>query len=97
MTDDFGDMELDLDPLDMDFSGLIYKPEIWSKVKKAIEDGILIQPNKCSNCGRLCTPVAHHEDYSKPLEVSWLCRACHKIEHPVSPWRNTYSKIPRLR
>ena len=24
---------------------------------------------------------AHHEDYSKPLEVTWLCRRCHNFLH----------------
>ena len=24
---------------------------------------------------------AHHEDYTKPREVAWLCRACHMARH----------------
>jgi len=24
---------------------------------------------------------AHHNDYSKPLEVVWLCRDCHRLIH----------------
>lgn len=31
-------------------------------------------------CGR--SPVcAHHEDYSKPLDVTWLCAYCHGLRH----------------
>jgi hypothetical protein len=34
----------------------------------------------CEVCG--CSESqAHHEDYNKPLEVIWLCKACHKAIH----------------
>jgi len=46
-------------------------------VSKAIALGRLIRPNECSKCHRTCKPEAHHEDYSKSLEVIWLCRPCH--------------------
>jgi len=34
----------------------------------------------CEKCGE--TKVqAHHDDYSRPLDVRWLCSRCHGIEH----------------
>ncbi len=47
-------------------------------VKYALREGQLIkQP-----CGCGCVEVeAHHEDYSKPLEVVWICRPCHRKYH----------------
>ena len=46
-------------------------------VHNAIRDGRLIRPGACSSCGVKCVPEGHHEDHTKPLEVIWLCRACH--------------------
>jgi hypothetical protein len=46
-------------------------------VYEAGRSGKLRRPCCCSVCGSACKPDAHHEDYSKPLEVVWLCRKCH--------------------
>lgn len=35
----------------------------------------------CSVCGSVLNVQAHHPDYSKPLEVIWLCTPCHADEH----------------
>ena len=40
----------------------------------------LIKRGTCKKCGAKKTD-AHHEDYSKPLVVSWLCRKCHAETH----------------
>jgi hypothetical protein len=39
-----------------------------------------ITRKQCQGCG---DPKAqmHHPDYSKPLEVEWLCRPCHLALH----------------
>lgn len=41
----------------------------------------LVKPLLCSKCNRQTKLSAHHEDYSKPLEVLWLCSSCHKLLH----------------
>jgi hypothetical protein len=50
-------------------------------VGNAIRDGSLDRPAKCSRCGVRCVPHGHHEDYTKPLEVTWLCLPCHGKRH----------------
>ena len=45
----------------------------------AIRDGRLVR-QPCEVCG--ATEVeAHHDDYSKPLDVRWLCFTCHRAHH----------------
>jgi hypothetical protein len=51
----------------------------------AIKSGRLTKPNNCSNCNESTKIEAHHPDYSKPLEVVWLCVTCHIEEHRNFP------------
>ena len=48
-------------------------------VARAIRNGSLLRL-PCIRCGA-DKSLAHHEDYDKPLEVMWLCQACHKQRH----------------
>ena len=41
----------------------------------------LKNPRVCSECPSTLHVEAHHDDYSKPLDVRWLCAACHKQHH----------------
>lgn len=50
-------------------------------VNNAVRDGILIRPAKCPICKKTRQIEGHHEDYTKPLEVDWMCSACHKQFH----------------
>lgn len=45
------------------------------KVSNAIRRGKLLKEN-CEKCGS-DNVEAHHDDYSKPLDVRWLCRKHH--------------------
>ena len=47
---------------------------------KAVYNGRLPRPAVCSQCGGP-RPQAHHADYSKPLDVLWLCLKCHRRTH----------------
>ena len=50
-------------------------------VMYAVKLGMLLKPENCEKCMKKCAPHGHHTDYSKPLEVIWLCHSCHKLEH----------------
>jgi ribosomal protein S27AE len=39
-----------------------------------------IAKQACESCGATKTQ-AHHDDYSKPLDVRWLCVSCHVAHH----------------
>ncbi len=51
-------------------------------VRLALNAGRITKPRTCSGCG--CTDEdarieAHHADYSRPLDVTWLCTTCHRL------------------
>lgn len=50
-----------------------------SAVGNAVRDGKL-HKKPCLMCGAEKV-VGHHVDYSKPLDVIWLCQGCHKLIH----------------
>jgi ribosomal protein S27AE len=56
-------------------------------VSNAIRYGKLVK-NACEVCGASKVD-AHHNDYTKPLEVVWLCHKCHynedKVKHSGPP------------
>lgn len=49
----------------------------------AVRDG-RVQRRPCEICGSPDTE-AHHEDYSRPLDVRWLCFKHHRIFHGQRP------------
>lgn len=52
----------------------------WNKVRRAVRLGRIIR-GACAKCGWIGKTQAHHEDYSKPLDVVWLCPPCHRKHH----------------
>lgn len=50
------------------------------KVAKALKSGRLSR-KPCSRCGSEINVHAHHEDYSRWLDVIWLCGVCHMQRH----------------
>jgi hypothetical protein len=48
-------------------------------VSKALREGTL-KRGQCEQCGSFRVE-AHHDDYSQPLIVRWLCRGDHQRHH----------------
>lgn len=70
-----------------------WRKAVGAKVQAAVKSGRLVK-QPCEVCGELpawtgepskpgayATVVAHHDDYSKPLDVRWLCRWHHAEHH----------------
>ena len=59
------------------------KYKAYAIVKYSINKGDLVR-QPCEWCGSTDNVHAHHDDYSKPLEVMWLCGSgnnCHGKRH----------------
>jgi hypothetical protein len=59
------------------------------ELRWALDAGRITRPNVCEQCG-IIDPKrtdgrtlihGHHDDYSKPLDVRWLCCKCHNAHH----------------
>lgn len=51
---------------------------------EAVKRGRVVKPDSCEDCGQQFEKRllhGHHEDYSKPLDVNWLCYRCHGKRH----------------
>jgi hypothetical protein len=56
-------------------------------LRKAVERGRIAKPAFCQICLTACNPHGHHDDYSAPLAVRWVCQACHSVIHGRSPYQ----------
>jgi len=61
-----------------------------SKVNYAIRTGKLIK-EPCCMCGSIMVQ-AHHDDYSQPLVIMWLCAIHHKSRHAFLDYIEDISK-----
>jgi hypothetical protein len=53
-------------------------------LNNAVRDG-RIQKQPCAVCSTDKNVHAHHSDYSRPLDVKWLCAKCHHRIHAIFP------------
>jgi hypothetical protein len=44
-----------------------------------------LKKGPCTICGTTDRVHGHHKDYSKPLDVTWLCARCHHRIHAAFP------------
>ena len=68
-----------------------YKRKAHKIVEYALMRGDLIR-EPCERCGTTDNVQAHHDDYSRPLDIMWLCPSHHGDRH--SELRCGEAKIP---
>ena len=60
------------------------KSTAHNKLSRAIKKGLVKRLAFCEICQSQQHVHAHHDDYSKPLEVRWLCSSCHRKHHAAN-------------
>lgn len=64
-----------------------------NKLHKEIEKGNIQRPLCCQLCGKNESTISgHHFDYSKPLQIIWVCPSCHRLIH-----KNKLEEIPNIK
>lgn len=69
-------------------------------VEAALRAGVIEKPHNCTICNCPDTEKrieAHHFDYSKPLDVTWLCSYCHDKADQIKRDREGKQKTSRAR
>lgn len=69
-----------------------HKRRAHCAVNNAVRDGRLEKPDHCERCKSVGPVQAHHHDYDKPLDVVWVCTACHGLEHRSDDWGRLITK-----
>ena len=64
-----------------------HKHEARWTARRAVLYGRL-QRKPCEDCGAAKAEM-HHEDYSRPLDVTWLCKPCHRKRHQRAEWERS--------
>ncbi len=54
-------------------------------LSSAIYRGKILRPDQCDRCENSGFVEGHHNDYTKPLDVEWICNPCHRQEHVPGP------------
>jgi hypothetical protein len=71
-----------------------------SLISGEVQSGRIVKPHACQDCEARGPVQAHHEDYSRPLDVMWLCTQCHGKRHRKdaegSPEENRDAEARRL-
>lgn len=62
-------------------------------LSRGIKKGIIKRNPMCEKCGNLARTDGHHENYSEPLQVIWLCRPCHSRKSPRTVIKERFISI----
>lgn len=60
------------------------RSRVYSRFRMALRNGVIKRLDSCENCGASkenATIMGHHEDYSQPQVITWLCGSCHQLLH----------------
>lgn len=58
--------------------------KVWcyQQLQHAVQKGDVLKSATCQTCGATDVRIeGHHPEYSKPLDVMWLCSPCHRDLH----------------
>lgn len=55
--------------------------KFYSEYHYALKSKTIVKSSQCQICGIFCKTEGHHFDYTKPLDVTWVCNECHKNIH----------------